>query len=224
MKQEREYFEAYDDRYTQVHARGLRWSGDQPTPIVHEILEAFGIPKGGTLLELGCGEGRDAAWLLGRGFRVLATDISREAVDFCRRNDPEHRDSYRVLDCVNGQLEGEFSFIYAVAVVHMLVEDDHRQAFYRFIRSHLSKDGIALVCTMGDGERHMESDTAQAFTLQSRVHQESGQILQIAGTSCRVVDFPTFRRELAEAGFSVLREGITCAEPDFDSLMYAVIK
>lgn len=57
---ERKYYEAYDDRYQQVHSAGLQWFDQAPTPIVMEVIREFGITSGQSLLELGCGEGRDA--------------------------------------------------------------------------------------------------------------------------------------------------------------------
>ena len=219
----RPYYEAYDDRYRQVHQENLEWFSRNPSPIVGQVMAQFGIDTDSKILELGCGEGRDAIHLLRQGYRVLATDISPEAIAHCRRRTPEYGDCFRVLDCIGGKLEQEFDFIYAVAVVHMLVEDGHRKGFYQFIRNHLKAGGIALICTMGDGEIQRTSDITNAFSLQERTHWQSGKTLHIAGTSCRMVDFPTFRAELEQNGFTILQEGQTSMEPDFTQMMYAVV-
>lgn len=224
MENGKRYYEAYDERYRQVHDHDLQWASGEPTPIVAQVISQFGITTGEAMLELGCGEGRDGAFLLSRGYSLLATDISPAAVDYCRKHDPGHWAQYQVLDCVGGTLEGEYAFIYAIAVLHMLVEDRDRDAFYRFIREHLTADGIALICTMGDGQTEVCSDPAAAFDLQERQHQQTGQTLLIAGTSCRMVSFGIFREELERNGLWVLQEGITASEPDFNSLMYAVVR
>lgn len=104
----------------------------------------------------------------------------------------------------------------------MLVPDEDRDGFYQFIRSHLAADGIALICTMGDGEFECQSDISTAFTLQERNH-ESGKMM-VAGTSCRKVSFSTFEKELARNGLTLIEKGITSSPPDFDSLMYAVVR
>lgn len=182
---ERKYYEAYDDRYRQVHEKKLQWASDAPSPIVSQVMERFGLSTDAQILELGCGEGRDARFLLNRGYQVTATDISPEAIDYCRRENPAFAEHFQVLDCVTGEWNGKFDFIYAVAVIHMLVVDAHRAAFYRFIREHLKENGIALVCTMGDGTMERKSDIATAFDLQERTHGESGEKLLLAGTSCR---------------------------------------
>lgn len=220
----RNYYEAYEDRYRQIHEEGLQWFYDDPTPIVLKTIRRFGITQDQKILELGCGEGRDAYPLLRRGFSVLATDISSEAIDYARKKWPEFAENFGVLDCVAGKTEETFDFIYAVAVLHMLVEDTHRDAFYRFIRDHLNPGGLALICTMGDGKMERQTDIHTAFDLQERTHESSGKTVKIANTTCRMVNFDTFETELARNGLAVLETGITAAPPDFPVLMYAVAK
>lgn len=221
---ERKYYEAYDDRYRQIHSRNLQWFDDAPTPVVLDTVNAFGITCANKLLELGCGEGRDAYPLLRHGYDLLATDISPAAIGYAGKKWPEYAKNFAVLDCVSGELEACFDFIYAVAVLHMLVEDADRDAFYTFIRSHLTPDGIALICTMGDGKLQRQTDIRAAFDLQERTHEQTGKTVQIASTSCRMVDFDTLHRELKRNGLCILKEGITAAPPDFPLLMYAIVK
>ena len=64
--------DTYNERYRQVHARSQQWFSDEPTPIVEQLLQRRFVPEGAELLEIGCGEGRDAAYLLKKGWRVLA--------------------------------------------------------------------------------------------------------------------------------------------------------
>lgn len=218
----RKYYEAYDDRYRQVHSQNLQWFYDDPTPIVMETIKKFGIGYSHNVLELGCGEGRDAYPLLKQGHNVLATDISTAAIRYAQEKFPEFADSFAVLDCVAGVMPGKFDFIYAVAVVHMLVDDADRNAFYTFIREHLNPKGIALIYTMGDGTMERQTDISTAFELQKRTHEQSGKEVQIANTSCRIVSFDRFRGELERNGLLIVEEGITSALPDFPMLMYAI--
>lgn len=220
----RAYYEAYDDRYRQVHRENLQWFSAEPSPVVSEVIEAFSITPTAMILELGCGEGRDAGYLLSKGFDVLATDVSGEAISYCQKLFPNHENCFKVLNCITEEMDEQFDFIYAVAVVHMLVPDEDRDAFYRFISRHLKPDGIALIGTMGDGNFERQSDISAAFDLQERIHEESGKMLKIAGTSCGIVNFDSFTGELNRNGLAVAKQGLTAVEPDFPCMMYAVVK
>ena len=217
----RPYYQAYEDRYRTVHALGLQWSGTEPTPIVADVLSRYCPDPKAHILEIGCGEGRDAAVLLEQGRNLRATDASPEAVAYCRQRMPLHTERFSVLDCLRDVHEETYDLIYSVAVLHMLVSDDDRRGFYRFLAEHLKENGIALICCMGDGTTAMRSDISQAFELQERDHP-AGR-LRVAATSCRMVPFPEFRKELVEAGLRILEDGITSSPPDFDRLMYAVV-
>ena len=218
----KKYYKAYDERYKTIHQRGSSWSSDKPTPIVFDTINKYGIDNESLILEIGCGEGRDANPLLKYGYNLLATDISPEAINYCLSNNPNHKDSFKVLDCLNENLNQKFDFIYAVAVLHMLVLDEDRQKFYSFINNHLNKNGIALICTMGDGVNEMQSDVSKAFEIQDRDHP-LGKI-KVAATSCRMVSFETFHKEIENSRLKIVEEGIAESYPDFNSLMYVFVK
>jgi len=222
QKGNRKYYEAYEERYKTAHEKGVSWEHMSSTPLVLDILKKYNIGRNQLLLEIGCGEGRDAGIVLENGYDLTATDISLEAIKYCKRTISDHADNFQVLDCLSGNIDEKFDFIYAVAVVHMLVLDEDRNGFYQFIRSHLKQDGIALICTMGDGNFEMQSDISNAFEIQEREH-ESGKMM-VAATSCRMVSFSTFENELLRNGLRIIEKGITSAMPNFDSLMYAVAK
>ena len=101
---ERKYYQAYDDRYRQVHEKELRWFAKNPTPIVGEMIRAFSIPKEHRLLEIGCGEGRDAIPLLRDGYDLLATDVSEEAIAYCRAQAEGFEQCFATFDCVTETL------------------------------------------------------------------------------------------------------------------------
>ena len=220
----RKYYEAYDDRYRQVHKENLRWFDENPSRIVLDMMKKYEVLPKANILEIGCGEGRDARFLLNLGYDVLATDVSPEAVSYCQELDPEHREQYARLDCLKEKWKGRFDFIYAVAVVHMLVLQEDRDRFYGFFREHLLEDGIGLICSMGDGVLERSSDISNAFDTQERVHEQSGKTLRLASTSYRAVSFDTFREEIQGNGLKILETGLTDIQPDYWKIMYAVVK
>ena len=221
---QRKYYEAYDDRYRQVHKENLKWFEKEQSPIVEAVAAKYAIEPEHRLLEIGCGEGRDAVYLLHRGYDLLATDVSLEAIRFCRRQFPAFAERFQKLDCITESIPQRYDFIYAVAVVHMLVLDEDRDRFYSFIRRHLAQSGVALICTMGDGCVERQTDIHTAFDLQQRLHEASGKMLDIASTSCRMVSFDTFRKELVRNGLTILEDGISQDVPGFSEMMYAVVK
>ena len=216
------YYEAYDKRYKQVHDKGLAWSTNSNTEIVEETIKKYHLDKE-NMLEIGCGEGRDARYLLNKNYNVLATDISQEAIDYCVRNDITHKDNYKVLDVLSDNSQNKYGFIYSVACLHMLVLDEDRNKYYSYIYNHLEDNGYALILTMGDGIKESVSDIKAAFDNVKRTHQESNQEIEVATTSCRIVNFDTLLKEVNNK-FEVIEYGITEIENHFDRIMYIVIK
>lgn len=224
MEKRRNYYEAYEDRYQQVHGEGIQWFSDSPSEIVEQVIKKYGISKQAQILEIGCGEGRDAGYLLKEGYHLLATDLSKEAINYCKEKFSGFQDNFCTLDCLNEKMEQKFDFIYAVAVLHMFVLDEDRKKFYDFIGEHLKENGIALIGTMGDGEFDSCSNPDDAFTLQPRTHEQTGREMMLAGTSCRIVNFNTFQEEIVRAGLEQLESRKTSILPDFPVMMVAVVK
>lgn len=218
----KQYYEAYEERYKTIHQKGYSWSSDIATPIVLQTLSKYGIQKNDKILEIGCGEGRDANQLLKEGYNLLATDISKEAIKYCQSLNPDQSDCFKTLDCLSDNHDAKYRFIYAIAVIHMFVLDEDRQKFYSFIYNHLEENGFALICTMGNGKTEMQSDIKEAFELRRREHS-IGEV-EVAATSCRIVNFDTFNKEIKNAQLAIMEEGITSSSPDFSDLMFAVVK
>ena len=145
-----QYYKAYDQRYKTIHQKGHSWAAETATPIVLNTLLKYGISKDAPILEIGCGEGRDARAVLEAGYCLTATDISPEAIRYCRETFPAFQQHFHVMDCLSSEDRNRYDFLYAVAVVHMLVLDEDRDGFYRFLRDHLKEQGLALVCSMGN--------------------------------------------------------------------------
>ena len=76
------------------------------------------------MLEIGCGEGRDSKYLLNKNYNLLATDVSKETISYCKNIDSIHKECYKGLDALSNNSSNEkFGFIYSVACLHMLVLD-----------------------------------------------------------------------------------------------------
>lgn len=80
------YYEAYEERYKTAHQRGVSWAYENSTPIVMDTITKYKIQKTHSVLEIGCGEGRDSKAVLDAGFDLMATDISAEAMHIAGKN------------------------------------------------------------------------------------------------------------------------------------------
>lgn len=66
------------DFYEQLYrSRSALWSGNPNPQLVREVADL----APGTALDVGCGEGADAIWLVERGWRVTAVDFSATAIE-----------------------------------------------------------------------------------------------------------------------------------------------
>ena len=126
-----------------------------------------------------------------------------------------------VLDC--DTFKDRFNFIYSIACLHMLVLDDDRKKYFDFIHNHLKNNGYALVLTMGDGIKESSSDINKAWEDTERVHQKTNEIINVATTSCRIVNFETLEQEIKDSNLLIIEKGITQIIPNFPEIMYVLI-
>ena len=75
----------HDVPYTDRLGRSV---SDHDDPWLEPWISTLESSRGGTLLELGCGGGRDTRFLTSLGLKVIAGDYSPEALELCRRSAP----------------------------------------------------------------------------------------------------------------------------------------
>jgi SAM-dependent methyltransferase len=107
-----------------------------------EIVERA-VPRGGEVLELGCGVGRITRELVARGYRVVAVDESGAMLRHVMNAETvlariEDLDLGRTFDCV-------------LLASHLVNADDdaQRRAFLRACARHVRRHGVVLI------ERHL---------------------------------------------------------------------
>ena len=188
-----EYYKAYDKRYKQLHEKNLSWETDTQTIIIEEMLKKYSITKNDSILEIGCGEGRDSKNILNKGYNLLATDVSNEAINYCKLIDKKHCDNYKVLDVLDCD-------------------------------KHLDDNGFALILTMGNGKMESSSNINNAWEDIERIHQSTGEKINVATTSCRIVNFETLKKETNNSNLLIIEMGITQIIPNFPEIMYIVVK
>lgn len=221
---ENEYYKAYDQRYKQVHEKNMLWATTKNTKEVIYVIEKYKISKRDKILDLGCGEGRDASFLLNEGYNVTAIDYSNEAINKCNElTNNKYQENFKQLDIFKDLLDDKFKFIYSIAVMHMFVLDIHRNKYLKFIYNHLEDSGLALICVMGDGKKEYASDINDALKNSKRKLLHNNEDVEVATTSCRIVNMDTFKNELTNNGFLIKRMWISEDIPEFDKSMCAIV-
>lgn len=149
------------------------WSGNPNAALVRET--AGLVP--GRALDLGCGEGADAIWLAGQGWRVVAADISRVALDRAA----VHAGQAGVADRVDWQRhdlaesfpDGAFDLVCA-QFLHSPV-DMPRGAILRSAAAAVVPGGVLLVVGhAGWPSWHAHPDLEVHFPAPDEVYQDLG--------------------------------------------------
>lgn len=220
-----DYYKAYDKRYRQTYENNSLWEISERTKEVIDTLKKYKIAKNSNILELGCGEGRDAIYLLDNGYNVLGVDYSFAVIDKCNElTNYKYVNNFKQLDLIENSLNEKFDFIYSVAVIHMFVLDEHRNKFYNFIYDHLKDNGIALIISMGDGTLEINSDLEKAFDDTKRVNINTNKEIMVASTSCRVKKIDEMKKEIQLNNLEILEEKIIDDVLSFNKCMLFIVK
>ncbi len=221
----KDYYKAYEDRYRIVHSKNKLWGSSKSTKEVIDIINKYNISSSQKILEVGCGEGRDVIYLLNNGYDVVGIDYSKSAIAKCNEiTNNRYKDRFISFDIMNDKLSSKFYFIYSIAVIHMFLDDEDRNNFYKFIYEHLENDGIALIISMGDGESNFKSEKKDAYKLVYRTNLNDNSKIKVTSTSCRVVDMNGFINEAVNNNFKVIDKCIIKDVPHFNSCMMMVLR
>lgn len=218
-----DYYKAYDVRYKQIHGLGKLWEYTEPTKEVLEFLKDYKQDE--TILELGCGEGRDAINVLNKGYNLLATDYSKEAIKKCNElTNSKYLNNFKTLDFLTESLSKQFNYIYSISVLHMLVVKEHRIKFLEFIRNHLKDNGKALITVIGDGTITETTNIEEAYNIVERNYKNTNEKVNVVQTSCNIVDWNTLIEEINEAKLVIDKKWISNDIPGFNPSMCVIVK
>jgi len=146
--------------------REVPFFADKPDEHLVEWLEQ-GVIGPGRALDLGCGPGRNALYLAGRGFEVEAIDLSREAIGWGRER---ARREGSTVEFIHGDAFGEagsglvgpHDLVYDSGCLHHL--PPHRRISYLALLDRvLAPGGCFVVTCFAAGLMGSQADDAQVY-------------------------------------------------------------
>lgn len=174
------YWDAY---YRGLGERGddLDWGGRWTAPFL-PLLRAAGASD---VLELGCGTGNDAARLAREGFRVVATDLSTDAVAAAQQKYGDLVD-VRVVDMAAGLPlpDAGFDAVMANVALHMFT-DAVTRAVFADVRRVLREGGLFLFHVNAHDDRPLREQGRPVLR-----ELEPDYVLEEAGQTVRFFSRP----------------------------------
>jgi SAM-dependent methyltransferase len=150
-----------------------------PRQLYQLILEYF-EPNGKTL-DIGCGSGRDTAWLANNGFDVMGIDASSRMLEEARKRHPELTFQEMALPDLAGISDGSYANALCSAVLMHLEHGSLKIAAKNILRI-LSKGGILLLSFRGTREANKRENGKlyETITKEEAIglfEQEGGELL-----------------------------------------------
>lgn len=131
---------------------------EQTAPVdMYALLERYFTP--GLTADVGCGSGRDVAWLSTHGFEVIGYDASLGLLQEARTRYPELRFAQALLPELEGMEQGSFQNILCETVIMHLEPSQIGQATRRLI--DVLKPGGTLFLSWRVTEGASQRDTHQ---------------------------------------------------------------
>jgi SAM-dependent methyltransferase len=122
------------------------WEDQGVAPAMVHMFQAH-VPTGAPVLEVGCGLGTNALWLARQGYRVLACDVSAEAIRIARQRAIKEQLAveFKVIDILAEDVDtGPVSTVLSRGVLHTFTEHAGRLAFASAVARCLPRDGLWL--------------------------------------------------------------------------------
>jgi 2-polyprenyl-3-methyl-5-hydroxy-6-metoxy-1,4-benzoquinol methylase len=138
------------------------WLG-QPAPVdLQEIVERFFV-RGGNSADIGCGCGREVAWLHANGFSAVGFDASEGLLKEARRRYPSYKFAHAELPGLNGV--GTFDNVLCETVI-MHLDQKEIAASVRRLLDVVKPSGILYLSwrvTEGEDQRDPQGRLYAAF-------------------------------------------------------------
>ncbi|WP_071119214.1 class I SAM-dependent methyltransferase [Romboutsia timonensis] len=117
---------------------------NEPSKFAKDILKY--LDSGKKLIELGCGNGRDAMFLANNNISVVAIDQSESSINNLKQSVSNNNIEFVVDDFIKTKLlkRESFDYIYSRFTLHSISEEQEEKLLKR-VYEGLKKDGLFLV-------------------------------------------------------------------------------
>ncbi|MBO4919495.1 MAG: methyltransferase domain-containing protein [Erysipelotrichaceae bacterium] len=117
--------------------------GTEPAELCQELIKLVPPAKGVKVLDIGCGEGKDAVFMAKQGYDVYAFDITVNGIAKTRRMAKENNVEINafIADINDFEIDEEFDIIYSTGTIQYL-EDDRIDGFFRKVKDMTRPGGI----------------------------------------------------------------------------------
>lgn len=129
----------YESRYdTEEYYWGVK-----PSEMCFEVMKLIPPTKPLRVLDIGCGEGKDAVFFAKNGYKVSAFDITQSGIDKARRLAEKHRVNVNFFkaDVSDFRLESEFDVIFCSGVLHY-IPNELREEIFENYRKYTAEGGL----------------------------------------------------------------------------------
>lgn len=162
----------YDQRYTRLE---YYW-GKKPSLICDKVIEIAKstlnpCPK---LLDLGCGEGRNAVYFAKHGFQVVALDLSLPGLEKLRKYAEEEGVQVKTIhaDIITYKLDETYDIIFSTGTLHYLLPEIRSQCFQDY-KEHTLTNGLNVFSVFVEKPFISRAPDAE----ESAFHYKSGEIM-----------------------------------------------
>jgi tellurite methyltransferase len=129
--------------YEEAYKKDEYFWGIEPSRMCLKVLEIMPPVRPLKLLDIGCGEGKDAVFFARCGYEVSAFDISGAGLDKLKRLADSSRVRVKAFkaDIQDFRLEEKFDILYSSGVLHY-IKAELRDEILNNYKSHVNKGGM----------------------------------------------------------------------------------
>ena len=129
----------YEDEYRQA---GFYW-GLAPSRMCYRVMELLPPTRALHLLDVGCGEGKDAVFFARNGYRVTAFDVAEAGIDKTKRLAEANGVDLHAFkaDILEYRLDDDFDIVFSSGVLHYIPPELRGEILDNY-REHTRPDGL----------------------------------------------------------------------------------